>query len=122
VHDPDAGLFDEKAYRAIFLGVGVFRGTKGFRVQHGDDGPGEERVAMVVEVVVRGLAIVGRVGQVVDESERTVRTVKEKITTCLIQARLPKAYWAEIFYFAQTSWPITGTTAPEKKGLRWWWR
>jgi hypothetical protein len=37
VHDPDAGLFDEKAYRAIFLGVGVFRGTKGFRVQRVED-------------------------------------------------------------------------------------
>ncbi|GAA5863449.1 hypothetical protein JCM3774_005294 [Rhodotorula dairenensis] len=37
VHDPDAGVFDEKAYRGIFLGVGVFRGTKGFRVQHIDN-------------------------------------------------------------------------------------
>ncbi|GAA6026679.1 hypothetical protein JCM8202_002088 [Rhodotorula sphaerocarpa] len=37
VHDPDAGVFDEKARRAIFLGVGVFRGTKGFRVQDVDD-------------------------------------------------------------------------------------
>ncbi|GAA6021195.1 hypothetical protein JCM8202_001892 [Rhodotorula sphaerocarpa] len=37
VHDPDAGVFDEKARRAIFLGIGVFRGTKGFRVQDVND-------------------------------------------------------------------------------------
>ncbi|KAK4335907.1 copia-type polyprotein [Rhodotorula toruloides] len=37
IHDPDAGTFDEKSYKGIFLGVGQHRGVKGFRVQAEDD-------------------------------------------------------------------------------------
>ncbi|KAK4335988.1 hypothetical protein RTBOTA2_004766 [Rhodotorula toruloides] len=37
IHDPDAGTFDDKLYKGIFLGVGQHRGVKGFRVQAEDD-------------------------------------------------------------------------------------
>uniref|UniRef100_A0A0K3CCD9 FGENESH: predicted gene_4.215 protein n=1 Tax=Rhodotorula toruloides TaxID=5286 RepID=A0A0K3CCD9_RHOTO len=37
IHDPDAGTFDDKSYKGIFLGVGQHRGVKGFRVQAEDD-------------------------------------------------------------------------------------
>ncbi|GEM05985.1 hypothetical protein Rt10032_c01g0002 [Rhodotorula toruloides] len=37
IHDPDAGTFDDKSYKGIFLGVGQHRGVKGYRVQSEDD-------------------------------------------------------------------------------------
>ncbi|CDR49806.1 hypothetical protein NBRC10512_003240 [Rhodotorula toruloides] len=37
IHDPNAGTFDDKSYKGIFLGVGQHRGVKGFRVQAADD-------------------------------------------------------------------------------------
>ncbi|GAA6051862.1 hypothetical protein NBRC10513_001977 [Rhodotorula toruloides] len=37
IHDPDAGIFNDKPYKGIFLGVGQHRGVKGFRIQAEDD-------------------------------------------------------------------------------------
>ncbi|GEM12751.1 copia-type polyprotein [Rhodotorula toruloides] len=37
IHDPDAGTFDDKSYKGIFLGVGQHRGVKGYRVQSEDN-------------------------------------------------------------------------------------
>jgi hypothetical protein len=68
IHDPDAGTFDDKSYKGIFLGVGQHRGVKGYRVQAATD-RGTNRMIWSRNISFAPGDYVPRAGDVEDEED-----------------------------------------------------